>query len=133
MNQCKRRIKKSENLLINRKNITMNQNVTIARSFLKRSILVIGILFSFSMIKATEKKTLIEIACNDLLHVSLDSNCFATITPNMVLEDMIGVNADYTIKVYLDGILESDLNFGSADINKTFDFKIWHLASGNSC
>ncbi|HOJ91905.1 MAG TPA: hypothetical protein PLH86_12430, partial [Saprospiraceae bacterium] len=111
----------------------MNQNVTIARSFLKRSILVIGILFSFSMIKATEKKTLIEIACNDLLHVSLDSNCFATITPNMVLEDMIGVNADYTIKVYLDGVLQSDLNFGSADINKTFDFKIWHLASGNSC
>lgn len=76
---------------------------------------------------------LVDMACNDLLHVSLDTNCYATITPNMVLEDMIGVNADYAITVSLNSIMQPDLIFGSADINLTFDYKIRHIASGNSC
>ena len=69
-------------------------------------------------LKADSKKEMFELACNDLLHISLDTNCTATITANMVLEDMIGLATDYTIKVYLNNVLQSDLLFGSQDINK---------------
>ena len=84
-------------------------------------------------LKADSKKEMFELACNDLLHISLDTNCTATITANMVLEDMIGLATDYTIKVYLNNVLQSDLLFGSQDINKIFDYKIWHNVTGNSC
>lgn len=72
--------------------------------------------------------------CNDLVHISLDSLCQATVTPDAVLENMFGVAADYVIKVYYkDGSEQADLNFGYSDINKIYDYKIWHIASGNSC
>ena len=72
--------------------------------------------------------------CNDLVHVSLDEYCWATITPEAVLEDMIGVNTDYAILVYYPGgSPQPDLIFGHEDIRKVYDYKIWHIASGNSC
>jgi len=40
------------------------------------------------------------LACNDVVQISLNTFCRATVTPEMVLEDMIGVAADYTIQVY---------------------------------
>ena len=85
------------------------------------------------VLKAESKNTVFELACNDFLHISLDTNCTATITPNMVLEDMIGLASDYSIKVYLNNVLQSDLIFGSLDVNKVFDYKIWHNGTGNSC
>lgn len=73
-------------------------------------------------------------ACNDLVHVSLDTNCQASLFPSMVLEDMIGVNADYAIVVYYsNGTAQNDLNFDHTDINNMYDYKIWHVATGNSC
>jgi len=73
-------------------------------------------------------------ACNDVVQISLNNFCRATVTPEMVLEDMIGVAADYTIQVYYkDGSLQPDLFFDASDIRKTYSFKIWHNQSGNSC
>ncbi|MBK9727825.1 MAG: hypothetical protein IPO86_06885 [Saprospiraceae bacterium] len=73
-------------------------------------------------------------ACNDLVHISLDTNCIATVTPEMVLEDLIGSPSDYLIKVYYSGGQEqADLLFDTRDINKKYDYKIWHIQSGNSC
>ncbi|MBK9715990.1 MAG: hypothetical protein IPO85_00395 [Saprospiraceae bacterium] len=58
-------------------------------------------------------------ACNDLVHISLDTNCIATVTPEMVLEDLIGSPSDYLIKVYYSGGQEqADLLFDTRDINK---------------
>lgn len=74
------------------------------------------------------------LACNDVVQISLNTFCRATVTPEMVLEDMIGVAADYTIQVYYkDGSLQPDLLFDASDIRQTYSFKIWHNPSGNSC
>ena len=73
------------------------------------------------------------LACNDLIQITLDSNCYATVTAEMVLEDMVGVEADYYIEVSYRGVVQPDLDFDHTDINKTYDFKIWHIASKNSC
>ncbi len=73
-------------------------------------------------------------ACNDLVHVSLDTLCHATLTPVMLLEDMIGPSSDYAIKVYYsNGVEQADIDFDYTDIRKTYSYKIWHLPSGNSC
>jgi hypothetical protein len=73
-------------------------------------------------------------ACNDLVHISLDTLCYATIAPHMVLEDLVGSPYDYRIKVYYsNGNEQPDLNFDYSDINKVYSYKIWHLPSGNSC
>ncbi len=73
-------------------------------------------------------------ACNDLVHVSLDTLCHATLTPAMLLEDMIGLPYDYAIEVYYsNGVKQADIEFDHTDIHKTYGYKIWHLPTGNSC
>ncbi|MCC6752470.1 MAG: hypothetical protein IT266_00635 [Saprospiraceae bacterium] len=73
-------------------------------------------------------------ACNDLVNLSLDTNCIAVLTPDMVLEDMTGVVTDYSIVVYgQDGKPRSSDSFGIDDVRYFFDYKIWHLPTGNSC
>ncbi|HEX5626263.1 MAG TPA: carboxypeptidase regulatory-like domain-containing protein [Saprospiraceae bacterium] len=75
-----------------------------------------------------------QIACNDLVHLSLDEFCFATVTPEMLLEDMLDLSSNYLIKVYYkDGSEQADLNFDATDIGAIYDFKVWHIPSGNSC
>ena len=111
----------------------MNRIATLMRSYYLVCSIVLSSLILPLALKADSKKEMFELACNDLLHISLDTNCTATITANMVLEDMIGLATDYTIKVYLNNVLQSDLLFGSQDINKIFDYKIWHNVTGNSC
>ena len=99
----------------------MNRIATLMRSYYLVCSIVLSSLILPLALKADSKKEMFELACNDLLHISLDTNCTATITANMVLEDMIGLATDYTIKVYLNNVLQSDLLFGSQDINKIFD------------
>lgn len=73
-------------------------------------------------------------ACNDLVHISLDTICKATVAPHMLLEDMIGSPVDYRIKLYYpNGSEQPDLDLDRSDVNKKYDYKIWHLPSGNSC
>ncbi len=73
-------------------------------------------------------------ACNDLVHISLDSLCWATVAPHTVLQEVIGSPVDYRIKLYYsNGIEQADLNLDNSDINRIYDYKIWHLPSGNSC
>jgi len=83
--------------------------------------------------KPTPSSPSLQMACNDLVHVSLDDRCFATITPATVLQDMQGLASDYRIEVTYNGVVRPNLNFGSNDINKYFDYKIWYLPNGNSC
>lgn len=86
------------------------------------------------LLPTRQMPTFATLACNDVVQISLNTFCRATVTPEMVLEDMIGVAADYTIQVYYkDGSLQPDLLFDASDIRQTYSFKIWHNASGNSC
>ena len=73
------------------------------------------------------------LACNDLVQVSLDEFCWATLSPDMLLEDMQGAPSDYYIEVSYKGVVQSDIIFDASDINKFYDYKIWHIPSKNSC
>lgn len=39
-------------------------------------------------------------ACNNLLHLSLDDSCKVEVTVDMILEDMVGVEADYELRIF---------------------------------
>jgi hypothetical protein len=51
----------------------------------------------------------------------------------MLLEDMQGAPSDYYIEVSSKGVVQPDIIFGASDINKIYDYKIWHIPSKNSC
>ncbi|MBK9107382.1 MAG: hypothetical protein IPM92_03120 [Saprospiraceae bacterium] len=113
----------------------MNRCKNILKCFLMM-ILLTGLTDINSLLaaKGTFKELMVPMACNDLVHVSLDTNCLAVLAPSMVLEDMIGVNADYAMIVYnANGTAQTDLSFDHTDINKRYDYKVWHIATGNSC
>ncbi len=74
------------------------------------------------------------LACNDLVHLSLDSNCTGVVTAGMLLEDMTGSPTDYTISLfYGNGSLQPDLNFNFSDVGQIYTFSVVHIASGNKC
>lgn len=83
--------------------------------------------------KTIHENNLAEIACNDFVNLSLDTNCTATVLLSMLLEDQQGPNSDYYIQIYNGNDLQPDLNFDASDINKIYTFKVFHSTTGNSC
>ncbi|MDQ3141871.1 MAG: hypothetical protein M3Q56_06450, partial [Bacteroidota bacterium] len=77
--------------------------------------------------------TFIDLACNDLVHLSLDTNCYAELTPEMLLEDLDGLSTDYVIQVEYAKVWSNDINFDQSHINKTYNYRVIHIATGNSC
>ncbi len=49
--------------------------------------LFFGLLFSILILSAPASAQVCPLACDDFVQVSLDENCSATITPEMILED----------------------------------------------
>ncbi|MCE2823182.1 MAG: PKD domain-containing protein, partial [Saprospiraceae bacterium] len=77
------------------------------------------------------------LTCNDLIHLSLDADCSATIGGDDVLEGSYGCYDDYVVE------LDRTLPYGngpwtsatvtSSDIGKTYQYRVTHLISGNRC
>ncbi|MBK9992941.1 MAG: hypothetical protein IPP01_02880 [Saprospiraceae bacterium] len=78
----------------------MNRIATLMRSYYLVCSIVLSSLILPLVLKAESKNTVFELACNDFLHISLDTNCTATITANMVLEDMIGLARLYYKSIF---------------------------------
>ncbi|MEO6190593.1 MAG: T9SS type A sorting domain-containing protein [Saprospiraceae bacterium] len=74
-----------------------------------------------------------ELACNDLINISLDTTCSVTVNIFMLLEGPIGPISDYLIQIWNGDTLQLDLNFNATDLHRTYTFKVFHLPSGNSC
>jgi len=78
-----------------------------------------------------------QIVCNDLLYVSLDASCTFTIQPDDVMEGTYFCYDDY--KVELDKLLPMGNGpwvpsvVGSADIGKTYQYRVTHVLGGNIC
>ena len=71
------------------------------------------------------------LACDDNVQVSLDEYCLATITPDMLLEDM-GTGCTYTVVVYnTTGLPRTTPTVGVADIGKTL--KVAVFLGNNQC
>ncbi len=83
----------------------MNKIIQISQSQISRSLVLIarsmGVVFCLFMANMTVAQVDCNttMACNDGLQVSLDDNCEAVITPDMILEDPAYDNADYTVEV----------------------------------
>jgi hypothetical protein len=77
------------------------------------------------------------LTCNNLIHLSLDADCSATIGGDDVLEGTYGCYDDYVVE------LDRTLPYGngpwtsatvtSADLGKTYQYRVTHLISGNRC
>jgi hypothetical protein len=77
------------------------------------------------------------LTCNDLIYLSLDADCSATIGGDDVLEGTYGCYDDYMVE------LDRTLPYGngpwtsatvtSSDIGKTYQYRVTHLISGNRC
>ncbi|MEY4202684.1 MAG: hypothetical protein RL013_386, partial [Bacteroidota bacterium] len=75
--------------------------------------------------------------CNDLVHVSIDADCKATVMPDDVLEGTYGCYDDYFVEI------DRTLPYGngpwgtsvvtSTDINQTYQYRVTHKVSGNFC
>ncbi len=120
-------------LLNNQKTASLSKTIKTGLAFLITAFLIMMPDLKAENLNTVKSNLAIPIACNDLVQISLDENCYALLTPEDILQDMQGVAADYTIEVYLNSVKQSDLIFGAQDINKVFTYTIWHNASRNSC
>jgi hypothetical protein len=76
-----------------------------------------------------------QVVCNDLIQVSLEANCTATVTPDMVLEGSYGCYDDYEVHIYQPG--GAPLNpfnvVTGAHAGMTLNYVLVHPTSGNIC
>lgn len=110
-----------------------------------RSLMFLLIIISWQSINAksvTELTTLGQLACNDDIQISLDEDCRATITPDMVLEGTGIVNSAYTVIVrdwVTNAIIDLDpvapfAQIGPAQIGRHLQITIREVAPPyNSC
>mgnify|MGYP000753557205 CR=1 FL=1 len=81
------------------------------------------------------KNTAQNLVCNDLVQVALDGNCSHTLVPEEVLEGVLFsdcvVELDKTVP-FGNGPWVAPV-LGSADIGKTYQVRVRHVPSGNSC
>jgi len=72
------------------------------------------------------------VSCNDGIQISLEENCEAFITPDMILEGSYGCFDDYTVALSFNG---SSIANPLADnfINQTITAQVTHTPSGNVC
>jgi hypothetical protein len=78
-----------------------------------------------------------QLACNDLVTLSLDADCEEWLLPDMVLEGTYGCFDDYIVEIdrtppfgngpWMPALLET------SDIGKTWFYRVTHLPSGNVC
>ncbi len=76
------------------------------------------------------------VACNDVIHVSLDADCQETITPDMVLEGSYFCYDDYSVIItYPTGTatFTPPNRVNATHIGKTIMFSLRHILSGNLC
>ena len=73
-------------------------------------------------------------ACNDGVQVSLDTNCEAVIAPDMMLEDPLYSDNEYTVTVRkLDGTIVPNATVDYSYVNQTLEVQVTLTDCGNSC
>ncbi len=100
---------------------------------MKKSYIIIVLLLI--ILFNQEKNVAQSLVCNDLVFISLDETCMHTITPEEILEgtlfDNCIVELDKTAP-FGNGPWVAPI-LGPGDINKTYQVRVKHLPSGNSC
>jgi photosystem II stability/assembly factor-like uncharacterized protein len=81
--------------------------------------------------------TPVAMACNNLVHISLDVDCVTEIEPDFILEGTYGCYDDYQVELdvtppYGNGPWVAAV-VGAADVGKTYAARVTHLVSNNKC
>ena len=98
-----------------------------------KTSLFFGLLFSILILSAPASAQVCPLACDDFVQVSLDENCSATITPEMILEDK-GTDplCNYTVVVFgTNGLPLPTPKVDGSHIGKTLQVAVY--SNGNSC
>ncbi|MEY3051951.1 MAG: hypothetical protein RLY31_1736, partial [Bacteroidota bacterium] len=76
-----------------------------------------------------------QVACNDLVQVSLEDNCASVVTPDMVLEGTYACFDDYEVRITLpNGVPLNPANVVTGThAGLTLPYVLWHPISGNTC
>ncbi len=103
------------------------RNLRISGGSLPLFALILTFCFQFILVSSSSAQA---IACNDNVQVSLDDNCEAEITPEMILEgeDPGLVPADWTVTI--DGTTGQTV---TVTAKGTYTVTATHVPSGNSC
>ncbi len=73
------------------------------------------------------------LVCNNNINVTLDENCLAEVTPDMVLEGMACDNSFYTVELFDENNNAIGNMVGTAQAGQTINVHIVHNTSGNYC
>lgn len=76
-----------------------------------------------------------QVTCNDLVHVTLDTNCTSVVLPDMVLEGTYPCFDDYEVHIKMpNGVPLNPSNVvTSVHVGLTLEYNLWHPLSGNAC
>ena len=85
--------------------------------------MALSFLFNFTFYNKSYSQS---IACNDLVQVSLDENCEALITPEMVLEGETGDVSGFSVKI-------SGISGNIISSPGSYSVTVTNPANGNSC
>jgi len=98
-------------------------------SFIATLVLILGAHTGYAQVDCNAT-----MACNDGVQVSLDDNCEAFIAPDLVLEDPLYDDSEYTVVVMMpDGTVIPGNIVTSAHIGMTLEVNIILTDCGNSC
>ncbi len=123
---------------MNRPILTPNKP-SIGKLF-RKSVLTLLLVGAWAMVHTAYGQCNISLACNDGVNVSLDENCEVTMLPDMILENMQGVDADYLVEVTDENgdpvdadPLTAGVQLDGNHVGMTFTVSITHIACGLSC
>lgn len=76
-----------------------------------------------------------EVACNDLVQITLDPDCYTVVIPEMVLEGTYPCFDDYEVHIsWPGGVPLNPFNVLTGEhAGKTLHYSLWHPISGNTC
>ena len=74
------------------------------------------------------------LACNDLVHISMDENCRAILTADMLLEGETLPNSSYVVTVYMpNGNVIPNATLTSVHVGMTLTYRVTQECTGNTC
>lgn len=74
------------------------------------------------------------LGCNGLVHISMDENCRAVISADMLLEGETLPNSSFIVNIYMpSGATIPNATLTSAHVGMTLDYRVTQECTGNTC
>jgi len=104
------------------------------RNFTKRLAFLIGMVSSITLIETDQIIAQCLFNCNDTIHVSVNSSCMATITPDLMLEGADSGTCEYAIEIFrADGVTQvtTQPDVGMSEVGMTLKVRVFENGNPN--